>query len=623
MKYDKLLLKIIIIFIVLFSFEDGYAQLGFCNGNSGDPIFTETFGTGTTQTPLPAGTTTYTFSSATPNDGFYTVSSSTAFFDWHDVPDHTEGDTNGKCLIVNADFTAGEFYKTAITGLCENTSYEFSAFLINLSRSTGCGGNNIPINVRFEIWDDTDTTLLASGDTGEIDAQATPNWEQYGLVFQTLPAQTEVILKMRNNGAGGCGNDLAIDDIVFKSCGDNVTIEDTSNESDVFICETQTPYNLNLQANPDCTIFNTYAYQWETSTDGINWTEIVGETNQNLNINVNTTSLYRVKVAEDAINLANALCNVISDEFSITIVPTPLAPVSNGDITICENENQPLEVTVPTDVTVNWYDAVSGGDLLEENNTSFSPENEGTYYAEAISINGNCISNTRTAVTLTFSQSPQVFDEAVFFCQDESVEISANINNMSYIWNTDETTESITVSTEGIYTVDVTNLEGCTVTKTIEVTQLDAPIIAEVFTENNNLIITTENQGNFSYSVDGINYQNTPVFENLEGGRYTVYVRENSDCGIDTQTFVHFIVPKFFTPNNDTYHDTWRLKGIEFYASSEVQIFDRYGKLLFYRKNKPISWDGMLRKQPLPTSDYWYVITINGQRRVGHFTLKR
>lgn len=623
MKNDKLLLKIIIIFIVLFSFEDGYAQLGFCNGNSGDPIFTETFGTGTTQTPLPAGTTTYTFSSATPNDGFYTVSSSTAFFDWHDVPDHTEGDSNGKCLIVNADFTAGEFYRTTITGLCENTSYEFSAFLINLSRSTGCGGNNIPINVRFEIWDDTDTTLLASGDTGEIDAQATPNWEQYGLVFQTLPAQTEVILKMRNNGAGGCGNDLAIDDIVFKSCGDNVTIEDTSNESDVFICETQTPYNLNLQANPDGTIFNTYAYQWETSTDGINWTEIVGETNQNLNINVNTTSLYRVKVAEDAINLANALCNVISDEFSITIVPTPLAPVSNGDITICENENQPLEVTVPTGVTVNWYDAVSGGNLLEENNTSFSPENEGVYYAVAISINGNCISNTRTAVTLTFSQSPQVFDEAVFFCQDESIEISANINNVSYLWNTGETTESITVSTEGIYTVDVTNLDGCTVTKTIDVTQLDAPIIAEVFTENNNLVIATENEGDFSYSIDGINYQNTPVFENLEGGRYTVYVTENSDCGIDTQTFIHFIVPKFFTPNNDTYHDTWRLKGIEFYASSEVQIFDRYGKLLFYRKNKPISWDGMFRKQQLPTSDYWYVITINGQRRVGHFTLKR
>jgi len=622
-KNNSILLKIIIIFIAFFSFEKGHAQLGFCNGNSGDPIFTETFGTGTTQTPLPAGTTTYAFSSGQPSDGFYTVSSSTAFYDWHNVGDHTPGDTNGKCLVVNADFTAGEFYRTTIMGLCENTSYEFSAFLINLLPTTGCGGSGIPINVGFEIWDDTDTTLLASGDTGQINGTSSPNWEQYALVFQTLPAQTEVILKMRNNGAGGCGNDLAIDDIVFKSCGDNVTVEDTSNESDIFICETQAPYNLNLQANPDGTIFSTYAYQWESSTDGVNWTEIAGETNQNLNINVNTTSLYRVKVAEDAINLANALCNVISDEFSITIISTPAAPVSNGDVTICEDQNQPLEVTVPTGVTVNWYDTISGGNLLEENNASFLPENEGTYYAEAISINGNCISNTRTAVTLTFSQLPQVYDEEVFFCEGESIEISANINNMSYLWNTGETSESITVSTEGVYTVDVTNLDGCTVAKIIDVIQLDVPIIAEVYTENNDLVITTENAGDFSYSIDGINYQNTPIFENLEGGRYTVYVRENSDCGIDTQTFIHFIVPKFFTPNNDTYNDTWRLKGIEYYASSEVQIFDRYGKLLFYRKNKPIAWDGMLRKQPLPTSDYWYVITINGQRRVGHFTLKR
>lgn len=623
MKNTKIFLKISLTLIALIAFEKGYAQLGFCNGNSGDPIFTDTFGTGTTQTPLPPGTTTYAFSSGQPNDGFYTVSSSTAFFNWHDVPDHTVGDTNGKCLIINADFTAGEFYRTTITGLCENTSYEFSAYLMNLLKDSGCGGTGIPINVRFEIWDDTDTTLLASGDTGVIPNTAVAIWEQYALVFQTLPGQNDVVLKMKNNGAGGCGNDLAIDDIVFKSCGDNVIVEDTSNESDVFICETQVPYNLNLQANPDGTIFNTYAYQWESSTDGLNWTEIVGETSQNLVINVNTTSMYRVKIAEDSINLANPLCNVISDAFSITVLATPVAPVSNGDVTMCVNHNQPLEVTVPTGITVHWYDAISGGNLLEENTTSFSPQDEGTYFAEAISINENCHSTTRTAVTLTFSQLPEVDDQKVFFCDGESIEINAGINSMSYLWNTGETTESITVSTEGIYSVAITNLDGCTVTKTITVTQLEAPIIADVLTLQNDLVITTDNHGDFSYSIDGINYQNAPVFENLEGGKYTVYVRENSDCGIVSQTFIHFIIPKFFTPNNDTYHDTWQLKGIEYFASSEVQIFDRYGKLLFYRKNKPTAWDGMLREQPLPTSDYWYVITINGQRRVGHFTLKR
>ncbi len=60
--------------------------------------------------------------------------------------------------------------------------------------------------------------------------------------------------------------------------------------------------------------------------------------------------------------------------------------------------------------------------------------------------------------------------------------------------------------------------------------------------------------------------------------------------------------------------------------SSSFKIFKNWCVLIVnsvYRKNKPIAWDGMLRRQPLPTSDYWYVIIINGQRRVGHFTLKR
>jgi len=68
-----------------------YAQLGFCAGNSGDPIFVETFGSGITNNPLPAGTTTYPFSPGYPNDGFYTVSNGTIgnSFDWHQTQAQT------------------------------------------------------------------------------------------------------------------------------------------------------------------------------------------------------------------------------------------------------------------------------------------------------------------------------------------------------------------------------------------------------------------------------------------------------------------------------------------------------------------------------------------------------
>ena len=90
------------------------AQLGFCGGSSGDPIFAEDFGVGLTNSPLPAGTTTYIYSGIFPNDGQYTVSNGSFgnSFDWHQIEDHTPGDVNGKCMIVNAGFSSGEFYRT-------------------------------------------------------------------------------------------------------------------------------------------------------------------------------------------------------------------------------------------------------------------------------------------------------------------------------------------------------------------------------------------------------------------------------------------------------------------------------------------------------------------------------
>lgn len=347
------------------------AQLGFCSGNSGDPIFTETFGTGVAS-QLPVGTTSYDFVTNSPFDGQYTVSSNTAFYDWHNVSDHTSGDTNGRSLIVNADFTTGEFYRTTITGLCENTSYEFSSWMINLLPASGCGGVGIPINVRFEIWDSTDTSLLASGDTGNINATSSPNWQQYALVFQTQLSQTSVILKMRNNGVGGCGNDLALDDIVFKSCGDSVLIEDALNRSNIVLCEDELPFNTTLTATPDFSIFSSHFYQWQESIDATNWVDLLGATTNTLPILlINNTTYYRVKIAEDIVNVNNSFCNSTSEVFEIQVVNFPNAPINNGDLTICENDTTPLSVTVPSGIIVNWYD--TGGVQLQANSTTYSP----------------------------------------------------------------------------------------------------------------------------------------------------------------------------------------------------------------------------------------------------------
>ncbi len=601
------------------------AQLGFCTGSSGDPIFTEDFGSGTTDGPeLPPGTTTYNFTTGTPNDGDYTISSTTNYFDWQNVEDHTPGDTNGKAFIVNASFTAGEFYQRQVMGLCENTTYEFSSWLVNLQPQGGCEGNSIPINVRFQIWDETDTNLLAQGDTGNIPARASAIWEQYALVFQTLPGQTSVILRMRNNSNGGCGNDLAIDDIVFKSCGDSVTVNTDLGEDNLISCENQGSVSATLVATPDNSIFSTHAYQWQQSMDNQNWTNIPGEnTNTFTTPMLNTTSFYRVKVAEDPINVSNDLCNILSDVFEINIVPIPPPPISNGDIAICENEIPILSVQDVSPYTINWYDAPTGGNLLLENSSTFSPTITGTYYAETNSTEITCPSNSRTAITMTFNPLPQVFDSNQSFCEGDMALLSAEIDNVSYAWSTGDTTKEITVNTPGEYSVTVTDINGCSNTRTIQLEQIDVPQLETITSNGRSIIIKTKNQGDFEYSLDGINFQDSPILTDITGGRYTISIRDKNNCGVITSEYIHVVVPNFFTPNGDTVNEELQPEGIEFYEQVELSIFDRYGKLLKFSNGDNASWDGNFLGSPMPEDDYWYRIKLDTLVLKGHFSLKR
>ncbi len=600
-------------------------QLGFCTGNSGTPIFTEDFGAGPIDGPaLPTGTTNYNFTTGIPSDGDYTISSTTNYYNWHNVSDRTPGDTNGKSLIVNASFTAGEFYRRTVTGLCENTTYEFSAWLVNLLPQNSCEGNGIPINVRFQIWDATDTNLLAQGDTGDIPNRNTPKWENYALVFKTLAAQTSVILKMRNNANGGCGNDLAIDDISFSSCGDAITLTDSENETGLIYCENQGSITTTLQATPDGSIFTNYAYQWQESSDRAVWTDIQGENTNSFNTPpVTTTTYFRTKVAEDPVNLNNDLCNVTSDVFEIIITPTPMAPISNGDISRCENENTPLTVSVLDGARINWYSSPAGGTPLLENSLSYTPVASGTYYAESVSGTLNCASDTRISLNYTINQVPRVTDETIEICEGNNITLSANLKNVTYLWNTGETTEEIIVTSAGEYSVLITNSEGCSNTKKIWVEPVTLPLINGISSNGPDIIIDLETLGNFKFALDNGPFQDSPIFESIKGGRYILNISYGNNCGVISQEFIHLVIPKFFTPNADGTNDLFLVEGLEFLNSYELSIFNRFGQLLKITNQNNPSWDGTFNGAQMPSGNYWYRLQADGTLRNGYFVLKR
>lgn len=62
----------------------------------------------------------------------------------------------------------------------------------------------------------------------------------------------------------------------------------------------------------------------------------------------------------------------------------------------------------------------------------------------------------------------------------------------------------------------------------------------------------------------------------------------------------------------------------KFYAKSKIYIFDRFGKLLADINPFSNGWNGNFDGQPLPSSDYWYVIKLDSGRTIkGHFSLIR
>jgi gliding motility-associated-like protein len=399
-----------ILFFFLFNCTFAFSQLSFCSGSKGEPIFFEDFGTGFNYGPaLIAGVTNYSYvNSGFPQDGQYTLYNRTNLIpnNWlyslDHTPDNQPNGLDGKCLIVNASNTPGQFYKKTVTNLCSNTTFEFSAWLINIYNAAAgaCPGTGIPINITFEIWNSTDTILLQSGNTGNIDGTSNPIWNQFGLVFTMGAGQTSVILKIRNNGAGGCGNDLAIDDIMFRACGEFSQISNGGNtQNSISICQNETITNNVLTITTSGTASN--VYQWQQSSDAINYVDIAGETNTTYSIpSVAATTYYRVKVANDISNLGNPFCSTLSEIFTVNVNPFPNPPVSNGDKTLCSNQPTALTVTVATNESVNWYNAAVNGNLIQSNSTSITPTVAGTYYAETYNLLTGCKNSNRTAVQL-------------------------------------------------------------------------------------------------------------------------------------------------------------------------------------------------------------------------------
>ncbi len=139
---------------------------------------------------------------------------------------------------------------------------------------------------------------------------------------------------------------------------------------------------------------------------------------------------------------------------------------------------------------------------------------------------------------------------------------------------------------------------------------------------NNSVTIEVSGLGDYEYSLDGINYTDDNLFNNVPAGFNIVYVNDKNGCGVSEKLVSVAGYDKFFTPNADRNNDYWELKGLKNMKS--VSIFDRYGQLIAFLNPQNPKWDGTSNNINVPSSDYWFKAKLeDGREFKGHFTLKR
>ncbi|MCB4809169.1 T9SS type B sorting domain-containing protein [Tamlana sp. 62-3] len=419
----------------------------------------------------------------------------------------------------------------------------------------------------------------------------------------------------------------------------------TNNITTVEICDNETnTYDLSLVNNMlvNDTTAVTISYH-DTFDDA--------ENNQNpINNTYNYTAnshdiFYRITNPETGCHISIPITLQINEN------PIPNAP---NDLIACDDDFDGLFVFDLTsqnasilnglnasEYTISYYnnldDANNATNALSNNYEAFNNE---IIYARLENNQTNCFGTTQFSTYI--DPLPQVAIEDIEpLCVNDLpliLDASTGNPNDTFLWSTGETTPQIELSDAsqvGDYWVTATtthaNSNSCTFTKSFTVVESQSANIEFTtkvdFEDPNSITVNVNGIGNYVFILDDGEPQTSNIFPNVTYGLHTITIRDIFGCDDVTTEVMIVDIPKYFTPNNDSYNDTWHIVGIEEIPGTIVYVYSRYGKLLKTLMDTSLGWDGTFNGYNMPADDYWYVADIiqNGEtfKLKGHFSLKR
>jgi gliding motility-associated-like protein len=331
-------------------------------------------------------------------------------------------------------------------------------------------------------------------------------------------------------------------------------------------------------------------------------------------------------------------------EFNLLVNPAPVANQPDDLITCDDNYDgfylfdfsQQNSVVLggqnPANFAVSYYN----DNLLAEEGEDALPLLYDAFDGEIIYVRvENNITGCYTLTQFTTFVNPKPvidIDDQVICLNNIPLLVSANTNQTGdlYLWSTNETTPEIEITEIGTYSVTVTSPFGCETTRVFNVSESETATIEITetvdFSDPNNITVTISGIGNYIYQLDDEEPQLSNVFQNVSIGYHTLKIIDLNGCAEVTKEIVVIDAPKFMTPNNDGYFDTWHITGVETLPGTIIYIYDRYGKLLTQLTSSSEGWNGRYNGNLMPANDYWFLAKVRKGSIAfevkGHFSLR-
>lgn len=282
-----------------------------------------------------------------------------------------------------------------------------------------------------------------------------------------------------------------------------------------------------------------------------------------------------------------------------------------NDTAICQRDSLLLNATVSGASGYTW----STGAATPQIKISQG----GIYWCDV--NNQGCI--YRDSMALTIKPLPVInLGNDTTLCENTTLLLHAQNPNSGYLWNTGSTGQTYLVSQAGLYSVTVTS-SNCVNKDSIAIAYELKPRFS---LGNDKLIcpgetVTLQPTVNPLWQLLWQDGSTDNIYTVTQPGLY--YLDATARCGatrdeiLFTKGLCKVYIPNAFTPNGDGRNDLLKVYGTELVSNFHLQIFNRYGQLVFETKDKNKAWDGRLNGKMVNNGAYIYTLNYQGQGGLG------